>query len=741
MIGELLERLKAFRSSRPLLYHSFILCLYGILTAMLTYPVVADLAGSIAGEGDAWQVLYILWYTKQALLGGDPNLTMTYTNYLFYPHGVTTFFYAFSLFNQLLGIPLQMIFGLVTAFNVLWLLSFILAGYGAFLLARYLTGNDAAAFISGIVYAYSPYHFAQALQHVGATTIEWIPFCALFIVKALKERSLKDAALAGIFFILVAMSDSQYMMFMALFVALIFIYEAFATLKINFSDRARLKVNVDSLKGIFAIGIIFGLIALLGAIPLNYGMLQIATSSDNYLKADPSLVSFFSGDLAGFFTPSSLHPLFGGWTAANVYTSFTGNVIEYTTFVGFTVLVLAILAVVVLRRDRSVIFWALSSAFFALMTLGPTLHFFGPATMPFSSSPIPMPYQLVVMLVPFLGNSRTVSRFDVMVMLSMAVLAGYGISLTMRHIRARRGQAIAVCVIVVLILFEFLSTPAISLVDRPAIYEQLGLDNGHYAVLEVPASYNYDCGIKAEYYATISGKPMVGGQVPRNPPDVNNFEMNTPLIDLLSFSGPFEDIFHQDTYEIGNYVLNYYNIGYVLLHKDHMDNMTLEMDRNLLNVTLDTVPYYEDQNIIAYKVGNASPRLFMVAGKGWSQPQSNDNQTWRWAANVSTIDIISPGNGTYDLSMNVTSLAGPQTIKIFVNGENVADRDIDIYPADYSVPIRLNAGDNVVEFSSTGGSIPFPGFVNTDTPAGSPPGSEPATASFVFEDISATPPE
>ena len=228
MIRQFLSKI----SSRiPIVYHGLIIGSYTLLTAILTYPVIKNMTGAIMGTGDAWQVLYILWYTKQALLGGNPGMTMTYTNYIFYPEGVPMIFSSFSLFGQLIGVPLQMLFGLAATYNIVWLLSFILAGYGAFLLVRYLTGNDTAAFVSGIIYAFSPYHFEQAQMHIGATTIEWIPFCALFLMKMFREKSLKSAFLAGVFFILVALSDSQYMMFMAMLVGLLFLFEIYCILR------------------------------------------------------------------------------------------------------------------------------------------------------------------------------------------------------------------------------------------------------------------------------------------------------------------------------------------------------------------------------------------------------------------------------------------------------------------------------------------------------------------------------
>ena len=136
--------------------NSIVIFLYVILTIFLTYPVVFKMTTHIAGRGDVWSVLWMFWYTKIAILNPCPDLTLTYTNYIFYPNGITMIPFGYA-FDQLLSIPLQHIFGLGIAFNLLWLLSFTAAGYGAYLLVKYMVGNKIAAFIAGVIFAFCPY--------------------------------------------------------------------------------------------------------------------------------------------------------------------------------------------------------------------------------------------------------------------------------------------------------------------------------------------------------------------------------------------------------------------------------------------------------------------------------------------------------------------------------------------------------------------------------------------------------
>ncbi len=684
------------------------------MTAILTYPVIKNMTGAIMGTGDAWQVLYILWYTKQALLGGNPGITMTYTNYIFYPNGVPMIFSSFSLFNQLIGVPLQMLFGLAATYNIVWLLSFILAGYGAFLLVRYLTGNDMAAFVSGIIYTFSPYHFEQAQMHMGATTIEWIPFCALFLMKMFREKSLKSAFLAGLFFILVALSDSQYMMFMAMLVGLLFLFEMYCIFreKSNTRDNVngiqKLKAVIEKYKKMLIRYAVFAITALVGVIPANYDLLSIAMSGNNFLIQDISDSKTFSGDLLGFFIPSPFHPIFGS-LVADVYTNFTGNNAEYITYIGMTVLALSVVAVVTRRKEKEVQFWALSAVFFMLMVLGPVLHIMGSTKNFWTGFNLPMPYALAYNYLPFIKDGRTPDRFDVLVMLSFTVLAGYGLARLMDMAKTPRKGSIIALIAMVLIIFEFMSTPVISLVDTPAFYQQLGQDTGHYAVIEIPASYSYEAGLKSEYYETISDKPMVGGQIPRTPTDAAQFEFDTPLINDITYP-PYSDqqlssydIFNQNETRVGNCMLESYNISYVILHTDFMANISpgwLAHDMVILNASLNESPTYVGDNLIVYKVPETPPTVYIVPGEGFGLPDTDGNITWRPAENVSSIHIINPYDGNYTLSFDVSSLV-PDSLNVSMNGESLVNQQTTGQFTYVDIPVKLQAGDNMVSFNST----------------------------------------
>ena len=100
-------------------------------------------------------------------------------------------------------------------------------------------------------------------------------------------------------------------------------------------------------------------------------------------------------------------------------------------FAGYAVLGLAALGLIAYRRRAAL--WAVAALVFALLALGPVLHV-GGQTQFAGIGPIPLPYALLVRLIPVLRISRSVSRFDVVVMLALAMLAAMAAAWLLRRL-------------------------------------------------------------------------------------------------------------------------------------------------------------------------------------------------------------------------------------------------------------------------------------------------------------------
>jgi hypothetical protein len=80
---------------------------------------------------------------------------------------------------------LAAIAGPVAAYNAIVLVTFPLAALCAFLLGRHLTLSRTAAGAAALIFAFSPFHLAQAAYHPHIAQVQWLPLYLLALLKCL----------------------------------------------------------------------------------------------------------------------------------------------------------------------------------------------------------------------------------------------------------------------------------------------------------------------------------------------------------------------------------------------------------------------------------------------------------------------------------------------------------------------------------------------------------------------------
>lgn len=677
--------LRKVRSHVPTLKrYCLVLTLFIVLTVVMTYPLAIEITSLLPGSIDIFSYLWIFWYTTQF----TPHIldvnSIFYTNYVFYPDGVPVIAF-FSTYNQVLFNLMAPLLGVVVTSNILYLSSFILSGFGAYLLCKHITREDISAIVAGIIFAFCPYHFDHALVgHMGAMTMQWIPFCVLFLLKTFEDRKIIDTVLAAVFFILVAMSDQQYTVFTGIFLALLVGYQWIIRRSLRF-DRRDI--------GLLAL---FSILSLLVIVPLNYGNIMAALSSSNYLKPGSGEAAFYSADLLNFLIPSVNHPIIGDFVNNVYYNNAAGdkNTWEGTVFIGFSTLALVMYGAIKERTiDRW--FWMGSAAFFALLSLGPILHVHGQTA--FFGHEIPLPFSLLAQIVPGLSNTRTPGRFEVITALSIAVLAGIGLAQLRRDLAARQiGESakgklkvIVPALFTMLILFEYLAVPfATTSAAVPDFYNSLAKEPGDFAVIEIPATVNYTTGIMVEYYQTVHNKKMVGGQLPRMPETSRDFELNTPVVYDLTYMTTYEDVFRQDSRKIGASILSEYEIRYIIIHKKAMSQDKLSVIQNTINKTdVASKTVFSDDDMTVYKV-KVDSEPFVKLGHHWSFVENRSETYGCWMSNNGTIEIY-PYNSTHaSLSFTATSFIEPRELYIYADGQQMGKYEVP--PTGMPITIDLN---------------------------------------------------
>ncbi len=488
----------------PIRLRLAILSAYGVLALGMTYPVAANFSTDIASfTADGYIFYWILWWFKKSIL--DLGTFPTFTNLLFYPHGVSLANNVLTPYAGFLGIPLQYLMNLTATFNLIHLSAFTLAGYGAYRLTFYFTKDHAASFLAGLVYAFAPIHMLHSHFHLDLTNTQFIPFYALYLFRLADEPRAKNALIAGAFLALTAFSSWNYFVFDLILTAIFLIY---------FFFREREKVAAGSFPGLFCL---MGGAAFLIASPFLVPMMRDILSGAVELSFESagSGARGYSADLAAFFLPSNLHPLWRDFpNPVGLYARLAGITPEKTVFLGYTAMALGLIAVLRAGRDgRSrVIFWLVSLFAFMALALGPDLQVLGEERLGFTR----LPYNWFIQNTPFLRGIRVPARIAVMCALSVSVLAGWGLSIIARESKPPRRALIAGGAMV-LVLFEFMAAPALSTVpEAPPVYQKIAREPGNFALLEVPVALPQNTYLYM-MYQTVHHKPIVSGEVARIP--------------------------------------------------------------------------------------------------------------------------------------------------------------------------------------------------------------------------------
>lgn len=200
-----------------------VVALFCALTALMTWPLLANFTTALPHPEDPAINTWILDWDFYALLNHPSRL---FDANIFHPHR-----YALAFSENLLGIALPLlplhIAGLapITIFNVAMFLAFTLTGYGAYVLARLVTGSTGAAICSGIYFAFLSFRFTHLthLQHLWAM---WLPLTLASLIWFARKPTPRRAAWFGLAFLMNGLSNLHWFAFGSLAIALSFVIGA-----------------------------------------------------------------------------------------------------------------------------------------------------------------------------------------------------------------------------------------------------------------------------------------------------------------------------------------------------------------------------------------------------------------------------------------------------------------------------------------------------------------------------------
>lgn len=448
--------------------HITALALYTGLTLVMTAPVIANLATHVAGQGgDPWQTMWRFeneWRNFDWIRlfgGGEPRLI----NLSVWP-----------------WMPLHVAFGEPVAYNVVFLLSFILSGYFMYLLVKYLTGREAAAFLAGALYMFLPFHVAHGLGHFGALQTQWLPLAILLLFRWVQRPTFWKTIGLALVVTWQSWSEHHYLFWLGIFGIVFLIFQKFT----GFATPERPATRTPYLALLAFLIIIFALLPWLPTVRLGF-------QPDNDLSLGVEQTIRFSADLFAFVTPPAWQPVWGGVAYELFGQHFTGNIVEANQFLGFLSLVLLLFFHQhIPRRQKK--FWLLIAAVFFIMSLGPKLHVFG------NVLPVLLPYALVDSL-PVFSAVRAVARAGVMVGLAISVLFGWVLARELT-------RPISAAIVLAVILTEFLFLPVpLQETKLSRAYEIIKQLPGK-SLIEIPAVTNYTVASQSLYASHIHNKEV-----------------------------------------------------------------------------------------------------------------------------------------------------------------------------------------------------------------------------------------
>lgn len=657
--------------------------LYLLIALAVTWPLALHLGSALGGvDGrDSLQLAWLGWWFKKSVVGlGQSPAEATY---LYYPLNVHFPLLQCFVSVPTLYLPLNLLCGATTAYDVAFILSFALAGLTAYLLCYRLTGQVWAAFVGGLIFAFYPNRLGQATAgHLLLINSYPAPLYLLFLLLLCRRPTVKRAFLCGFTAAWLALthpSHAAYFLIPATALAALFWPGRLGT----FSPP-----TARSLSHLALAAIIAGLLLLPSYGPLVWGR------SLSYLDVSDDLSH--ATDLLAFFGPSPYHPLLN---ALGLVPGFVKNIIgspremeERLAYLGIVPLALAFLGVK--SSGRRGLFWLTLALCAALLALGPVLKIGGEVTK------IPLPYSLLSAL-PFYEWGRTPGRFNETVMLSLGVLASYGAA---RLLRRRAGVAL-VTALSALILLEYLVVFPFPLgaQTRPAYYYELSRQPIGGGILDLPIVGTRRGSNYAMYYQTIHEHPIVGGYLYRDPPQT--VEM-AEFVDRLVSPAPPADIIPYPSPAERRSALASMGIEQVIAREGMMTDRAARATLAFLPELLGKADFSGD-GLSVYRVPPSAEPVDCIAfleQTGWGGDELDERGPRRDLTGDGGLYIYNYGTEEVKgrIRLRVESANGPQTLQLYLRGELLASLPVDREASLETPPITIERGFNVVTFHLPG---------------------------------------
>ena len=542
----------------------------------LSWPLPLHLSTMLPGPvgGDTGVYVWNLWLFHHEILVHH-RLPYFTTEILSLTRPVDLSLHNYTVFDDILAFPIIPILGPVVTYNLVYLLASVLAATVMFLLARKLCRSTAAAWLAGLLFAWSPTIVARGEAHLSLVNVAALPAFVLAFQRWSRTGRFTDGVVSGLVVAWALSSDPYYGVY-----CVILAIGLLASASIRVSRRPpeeaaprAVRRTLDAVIGL--VGAVAAAILLTGGFEarvlgvsikaytlytpvlvltiLSISRMAVALRPRIVFLAPVPLRQAASGlvaavlgcvlplvpflialrarvldggrfhaptmwrssppgvDLLSLISPNPNSPMFRGWLRG-WFERQPGGFAENVA--SLTIVGIVVVALAARRYGfRPSRLWLVLTAFFALLALGPFIHVARVNTY------IPGPWAFL-RYVPVVAAARMPARFAAPMMMGLAILFAESLAWIARAHPARRKLVFGVAGVALLI--ELAPTPRVLYDARvPAIYQTIADDPRPIRIMELPLGFrdgessygNFTAA--SQFYQTFHQKRLIGGYLSR----------------------------------------------------------------------------------------------------------------------------------------------------------------------------------------------------------------------------------
>lgn len=477
--------------------HLWAILFFVIASLVMTYPLVFKMTDHLRSTGDPFFITWNVAWNAHALREDPLNY---FNGNIYYPQKNAVALSDSLASEMVVAFPIMLLTNNpVLAGNFLLLLSFILSGIFTYTFTYSLTRSRWAGVIAGSIYAFSAFRMAHSI-HMNNLQTQWIPLAMYFFHRFYETTSRKHLVYFTIIFFVNMFSRWDYPFYLSIFI--LGYCGARVIMEPEKKLRDKLRPYLSRLRRlIIAVGV-----GLVVTAPLTVPTIQVYLDEPNHIRTFGDVQSN-SARLEQYFTVVEAP---ANWLYQRLPIIRTRGYIEHSLFFGFGALLLSVLAVWKIWKERNIKIYSFLALWSFVFSLGP---------FPVVRNlliPIPLPYAFVFFLFPPFRSIRVPTRFSVFVMLALAVLAAYAIRWFAERFAKRRYLTWGIQLgVLAFILLESLAIPWPFIPvrkpdDFPLVYHWLKEQAPGSPVLELPLSQE----INAEkVHGALRGRSVPEGEL------------------------------------------------------------------------------------------------------------------------------------------------------------------------------------------------------------------------------------